>query len=352
MEIKQIPHPKDKIITKVFGQLPNGQHVHQYELTNSNGMQMHLIDYGATLTALQVPLQDGSFVDVVLGFDTLDQYIRSFSLPAAPYFGATVGRFAGRIANGVFNLNDRQYQLTQNNNTHALHGGTEGFSQKVWTAATSRTIEGTAITFTHLSPDNEEFFPGSLEVKITYILTEANEVKIRYIAVADNDTIINLTHHSYFNLDGQHAAVSGQQLFVNAAFRLETDQDNIPTGRFLNLEEQGALFNPPKPCPAAIDDTFILPKNASPAASLISTSNALRMDIYTDQPAVHIYIGGNCFNTIKGKQQADYHTHSGICFETQNFPDAPNHEHFPSAVLKKGAVYQQQTLFKFENTAS
>ncbi len=328
--------------------MPHGEAVFSHHLINGNGMELHLIDYGATITAIKIPLKGGELIDVVLGFDTLDNYIDSFSLPAAPYLGATVGRFAGRINNGAFSLNGNRFQLDQNHNRHTLHGGTKGFSQAIWKADESQTKEGLGVTFSHSSPSNDAKFPGNLAVKVTYILTENNEIKIKYHAVSDEDTVINLTHHSYFNLDGHQGDIKNQDLFVDAAFVLETNDENIPTGRVLDLKEHPFQFNPAKKCPLAIDSTFVLPKISNSVASLSSAKNGITMKVFTDQPSVHVYVGGNCFNKIEGKEEVHYHAHSGICFETQNFPDAPNHAHFPSAILRKGENYTQQTIYKFE----
>ena len=348
MEIKHIPYFKDNIIAKSFGILPNGKEIFTHQLTNKNGMELHIIDYGAAITAIKIPLKNGKLVDVVLGFDTLEKYIQSFHLPSAPYFGAIVGRFAGRINKGIFDLNGKTYQLHQNNNQHSLHGGINGYSQVVWKAEEREIPDGSSITFSYLSQDNEEFFPGDLKIKVTYTLTEFNEIKIKYDAFSDQDTIVNLTHHSYFNLDGHNTDIKNQDLFVNAEYLLEKTEENIPTGRFLDLTNHPFDFNLPKKCPTAIDDTFILPEVLEPIASLSSAANGIKMNVFTDQPGLHIYIGGNCFNQLEGKENANYHTTSGICFETQNFPDAPNHPHFPDAVLKKGETYTQRTIYKFE----
>lgn len=348
MEIKRIPYFEPEISTKLFGMLPNGTAVYSHELSNKNGMKLQVIDYGATITALQIPLKSGRIVDVVLGFPTLEDYVASFDLESAPYFGAIVGRFAGRIHNGAFMLNGKKIKLHQNNNGNSLHGGFHGFSTAVWKVKEAPSTFNASITFCYSSPNNDELFPGNLEVEVTYTLTEANEVQIDYKAKSDQDTIINLTHHSYFNLDGHAADVKKQEVTVNAHQILETTKDNIPTGRFLDLNNHEFDFNCAKKCPTKIDTTFIINQNDFAAASLSSKKNKLEMTVFTNQPAVHIYVGGNCFNTIKGKENASYHPLSGICFETQNFPDAPNHLHFPNAVLTKEDTYRQHTVYKFE----
>lgn len=348
MELKQISHFKNDINEKSFGLLPDGEAITAYEIRNSNGMQLQIINYGATITSLKIPLENGELVDVVLGFETLQDYLNSFNLKSAPYFGATVGRYAGRINNGVFTLNGKKIQLSKNNNNHSLHGGNLGYSQRVWRFKNKNEGKNPFITFTLFSPDNEENFPGDLSVELTYTLSDSNELIVEYKAVSTESTIVNLTHHSYFNLDGHKNSIAEQQLFINSNKTLETTNENIPTGRFLNLSNCPFDFRLPKNCPLKIDNTFLLDKETKLAASLFSKKNNLKMEVYTNQPAVHIYVGGNCFNTIKGKENADYHSQSGICFEAQNFPDAPNHEHFPNAVLKKGATYNHKTIYQFQ----
>ena len=171
---------------------------------------------------------------------------------------------------------------------------------------------------------------------------------IEYDATTSEDTVINLTHHSYFNLDGHNSTILEQHLSINSKKILETNEHYIPTGQFLNLENNPFNFNQAKKCPQTIDTTFVLNDGEKFSASLFNPKNNLEMLVSTNQPAVHIYVGGNCFNLIKGKENADYNHLSGICFETQNFPDAPNHDHFPNAVLRKGEVYLHKTRYKFQ----
>jgi aldose 1-epimerase len=312
-------------------------------------MQLCVINYGATLTSLKVPLTDGEFVDVVLGFDDLESYINSFDLESAPYLGATVGRFAGRISEGSFILNDKRIDLSINNNGNALHGGNKGFSQVVWKEQKVSKGKNPSITFSYISHDNEENYPGELTVELKYTLSEDNELIVEYAAVTSEDTVVNLTHHSYFNLDGHKSNVVDQEMIVNSVKTLHTRNDNVPTGWFLNVANCPFDFSSPRKCPEKIDNTYVLDKKEEFAASLFNKKNNLRMSVYTNQPAVHIYVGGNCFNAIKGKDNADYNAVSGICFETQNFPDAPNHEHFPSSVLKKGEIYHHKSIYKFQS---
>jgi aldose 1-epimerase len=349
MEIKHNSQIKTASVMDLFGLMPDGTAIYAYELSNENGMKLKVITYGATITELKMPLKNGEIIDVVLGFDTLEGYMQSFHLASPPYMGATVGRYAGRIHNSTFTLNRQKFILNKNSNDNSLHGGIIGFSQKNWTVKKVHSGKKSSITLTYTSPAGEENYPGNLAVELTYTLSDDNELIVQYTAKSSEDTMVNLTHHSYFNLDGHLSSVSDQELIVNTHRMLETNIENIPTGRFLELEDTAFDFFTPKKCPSKIDNTFILDRKDEFAASLFNKNNNLKMTVYTDQPGVHIYVGGNCFNTIKGKENADYHPLSGICFETQNYPDAPNNRHFPSAVLKKDAIYTHNTTYKFQS---
>ena len=341
----QLDQPKN---IKSFGVLPNGKEVFCYTITNKKGMELTVINYGATITSIKFPVSTDEKVDVVLGFDNLQSYIDSFDLPSPPYFGTIVGRFAGRINEGKFTLNGKKIQLAKNHGEHHLHGGSKGFSQQFWELQNFNEDENPLMTFTYTSENNEENYPGVLKIDVTYQLTEANQVIVEYHAHATEDTLINVTQHSYLNLEGHQNSTANQLLFVNAVKTLETDNKNIPTGLFLNVSNGPFDFTEQKKCPTSIDNTFVLDKKMKIAASLYSEKTQLKVNVFTNQPAVHIYVGGNCFGEIKGKENAAYHTQSGICFETQNFPDAPNHSNFPSAILKQGEKYHHHTIFAFE----
>lgn len=330
---------------KSFGFSPIGQEVICHTLKNKNGMELAVINYGATITSLKIPMPGGKKIDVVLGFDSLEAYIHSFNLPNAPYFGAIVGRFAGRINNAKFAIEGSEFELSKNHGAHHIHGGFEGFSKAVWGF---KTVTSNAIVLEYISQENEENFPGKLTTQITYRVTDDNEIKIEMMATSTADTIINLTQHSYFNLDGHSETIENQRLFINSYKTLETNIENIPSGDFFEIANSPFDFYLPKECPTKIDNTFVLNKENEIAATLFSIKNKLKMSVFTNQPAVHVYVGGNCFNKIKGKENVNYNSLSGICFETQNFPDAPNHEGFPSAVLKKGETYLHTTTLKFE----
>ena len=348
MEIKHISQFQDSSAFKSFGLTPDNEEILSFELANKSGMKVQLINYGATVTSLQIPV-DGKWVDVVLGFDTLESYIASYNLPSAPYFGTTVGRYAGRINKGVFSINGKTFQLAGNNNGNALHGGNVGFGKKAWNVTDITSGENPSITFSLLSEDLDQNYPGALHVSLKYTLTEANELQLEYIATTTEDTVINLTHHSYFNLNGHDSTVLDQEMTIVSDQFLETNSENIPTGKFTAVSGHDFDFRTAKKCPASIDNSFVIEPSNNAVATLFSPKTKLKMSVYTDQPSVHIYVGGNCFNTLKGKEDAVYHPASGICFETQNFPDAPNQENFPNSVLKKGEEYHQKTVYKFEN---
>ncbi|MCF6130956.1 aldose epimerase family protein [Flavobacterium wongokense] len=332
---------------KSFGFLADGKEVLCFTLNNKAGCEFSVINYGATLTSLKIPVYDNKKTDIVLGFETLDDYINSYYLPSPPYFGTVVGRYAGRISNAEFSLNGKRIFLNKNHGEHSIHGGILGFSRKFWKLISFSSEENPSITLEYVSKDGEENFPGELTVRVTYTLTEENELQVSFSAKSSEETILNLTQHTYFNLDGHSKDIANQKLSVNSNKILETTEELIPTGEFASLKNHLFDFSSAKFCPVSIDNTFVLDDRI--AATLISEKNKLKMTITTNQPAVHIYVGGNCFGRIKGKENTDYHTTSGICFEAQNFPDAPNHNHFPSATLKKDEEYNHQTTFKFEN---
>lgn len=345
MENIHFSHFEKHKIIKSFGIHPNGDEVFCYTLINSNGIELNVLNYGATIQSLKIPVSNTVKVDVVLGFESLNDYINSFDLPSAPYLGAIVGRYAGRINNASFTLNNQEIQLTKNHGPHHIHGGNSGFSQAIWEV---KLVTKNSITLQHVSLDNEENYPGKLTTQVSYTLSDANELKVEMSATATQDTPINLTQHSYFNLDGHGEDSSNQKLSIESSSILETTSENIPTGNFIPLNQHPFDFSTPKSCPNSIDNTFVLEKNSTSNAVLFSVKNKLKMSVTTNQPALHIYVGGNCFHQIKGKENANYHTKSGICFEAQNFPDAPNHKHFPNSILKKGSTYTHQTTFKFE----
>lgn len=315
-----------------------------YTLTNKNGMEANFTNYGATLLSLYVPTKNGK-IDVVLGFETIDEYIKAFEMGASPYFNTIVGRFAGRIKNSQFPLNGKIVQVDANHGKHHLHGGKYQLSNVAWNFE-NYNEESNTLTFSYLSKANE-YYPGDVSIEVAYTLTEDNKLNIKYKATTTEDTPLNLTNHAYFNLDGITGNTLDQKLTINAEKFLELDSENIPTGNFIMMENHAFDFRNAKNIVSGIDHCFILKNHTEPAAILHSEKNEVTMKVITDQPAVQIYVGGKTADELMNKDSVKYHTESGICFETQTFPDAPNHENFPNAILRKGETYRQDTTFEF-----
>lgn len=332
-------HSKNNVIIT-----PVKNNISLYKITNKNGVEAHLTNYGATLLSLYVPTKNGK-IDVVLGFKSIDEYIKAFEIGASPYFNAVVGRFAGRIKKAQFQLNGKTIQLDQNHGKHHLHGEKYQLSNVAWNFE-NYNEETNTLTFSYVSKANE-FYPGDVTIEVAYTLTDENELNIKYKATTTEDTLLNLTNHAYFNLDGISGNTLDQKLQINAEKFLELDDEKIPTGNFIPMENHAFDFRNSKNVVARIDHCFVLKNNTEPAAILESVKNGVTMKVYTDQPAVQIYVGGKTSDELQNKESVEYHTESGICFETQVFPDAPNHEDFPNAILRKGETYQQNTTFQF-----
>ncbi|MFM1947418.1 MAG: Aldose 1-epimerase [Bacteroidota bacterium] len=329
---------------KEFGQLPDGQMVYSYLLKNKHGMMVEFISYGAVMRSCVLPGNQG--LDVVLGFDRLEDYLASMNMENPPYFGSIVGPFAGRIQQGVFSLNNKVYQLSQNHGSHHLHGGIDSFSRALWLAE-PQTAEQ-SITLKHVSLAGTDGYPGEITSTLTYSLTDDNELKLNYKAEATEDTIINVTQHHYWNLGGHDQSVDPQSIQLNATHFLDKNTDNIPTGNFEQFCEKP--FNDlTTGLRSGLDHTFIISDQSEIQASLSHPTNGWKMLVKSNQPAAHLFIGCGLPENLKGKQGFSYHATSGVCFEMQSFPDAPNHEHFPSCILRKDEVYENNTTFHFVN---
>ncbi len=341
--------------TRAFGTGRNGEPATLYTFENKNGMIMEVSDFGATLYALLVLDKDANLCDVVLGYDSPKGYME-----LGGGLGATVGRNGNRIGNATFKLNGKTYQLEQNNNgVNNLHSGPDYYHFRMWDV--KETTEN-SITFALHSPDGDQGFPGNFDVEVTYTLTDDNAVQIDYHGVADADTIANMTNHSYFNLNG-HASgdIHGHVLCVDADAFVATDDKLIPTGEIVPVEGTPMDFCTKKEVGRDIetdyealnfaggyDHNWCL-NNEGTYAKVIEISGELSgitMEVYTDLPGVQIY-AGNFLKGEIGKSGVSYQKRQGICFETQHYPDAINHENFPSPVLKAGEVYQTRTTYKF-----
>lgn len=330
-----------------------------YILENKNGMIVEVSDFGATLCSLIVPDKDGNACDVVLGFDSPRGYFE----PHITNMGATVGRNGNRIGNARFTLNGKEYLLDKNNGENNLHSGFSRYNVRMWKV---KEVKENSITFSLHSPDKDQGFPGALDIDVTYTLTDENELRIDYFGVPDEDTIINMTNHSYFNLNG-HASgdVLDQKVWLDADAFTPTDDKLIPTGEIVPVEGTPMDFRVKKAIgrdleadyePIIIggggyDHNWCL-NNKGKFAKVIEMSSDLSgitMEVYTDLPGVQVY-SGNYLNGEVGKRGVVYRKFQGICFETQYYPDAINHENFPSPVCKKGEEYRTTTVYKFINS--
>lgn len=326
-----------------------------YTFENKNGMIMEVSDFGATLVNLLVPDKEGNLCDVVLGYDSPEAYMG----PSGTGFGATIGRNGNRIAKGSFVLNGKTYQLDTINNGNNLHSGLDFYHYRMWNV---KEWAENSITFSLHSPDGDQGFPGTFDVDVTYTLTDDNAIKIDYLGETDADTVVNMTNHSYFNLDG-HASgnVLEHELWVDADAFTAIDEELIPTGEILSVEGTPMDFRVKKSVGKDIDAAYEAIvfgggydhnwclNNAGKFAKVIELSSALsgiNMEVYTDLPGVQIY-SGNFLEAEPGKSGVVYQQRQGICFETQFYPDAINHENFPSPICRKGEEYRTTTVYKF-----
>jgi aldose 1-epimerase len=352
------PKLKTHIEKSTFGTLPDGQTVLRYTLQNELGMTVSILTYGATITAWTAPDKKGKYEDITLGCDSLAGY-----LAGVPYFGAIVGRYGNRIAQGKFNLEGKTYTLATNNGANHLHGGIKGFDKVNWTATP---IEGAepALKLTYNSPDSEEGYPGNLGVEVVYTLQKDNSVKMAYTATTDKTTVVNLTNHAYFNLAGDGKSILDHEITLNAAHFLPVDKGLIPTGVLAPVAGTPFDFTKPFKIGARIQDTlntqiqfgggydhaWVIDKGQSGltlAATLREPVSGRVMEVYTTEPAIQFYTGNFLDGTIQGKQGVKYAKRSGLCLETEHYPDAPNQTQFPTTVLKPQEKYQTTTIYKF-----
>lgn len=344
------------IIRHNFGTTSDGTTIERYTLTNAHGVEADIMTFGGIIIALRVPDRNGQLGDVALGFDTLAPY-----LDKNPFFGALVGRYGNRIANGRFELDGKTYKLAQNDGKNQLHGGPGGFHQKVWAAQPHDAAEP-SLELSIISPDGEEGYPGNLSVTVVYTLTDRNELRIDYTATTDQDTVINLTNHSYFNLAGGGDILEHEmQLFAS---RFIPINDNlIPTGEIRSVEGTPMDFRTPTPIGARInedneqlrngqgyDHCWVLDKQPGAlghAAHVYDPASGRTLDVFTTEPGVQFYSGNMLNGSLTGKNGEVYARRTGFCLETEHFPDSPNQPQFPSTVLRPGETYQQTTIFRF-----
>ena len=347
-----------------FSTTLKGKKIQLFTLTNNNGVTVEITNYGGKVVSIFVPDKNGIFKDVVLGFDHIDDYISG-----NPYFGALIGRFGNRIAKGKFSLEGKEYQLAQNNGENHLHGGIIGYNDVVWDF---RFMEDkNRLELTYLSKDGEENYPGNLSIKVIYDLTEENELKISYHATTDQTTIINLTHHSFFNLAGEgNGDVLGHKLFIDADEFTPNDKESIPIGEIRSIENTPLDFRKFAPIGERIDGddeqlqfgneqvyfgngydhNYVLKnkkKDIVLAAAVHEPESGRYMEVFTDQPGMQFYSGNFLDNTDIGKGGKKYPRRSAFCLETQHFPDSPNQPIFPSTILKPNQEYAYTCIYKF-----
>lgn len=345
------------ITSQPFGETADGALIERYTLTNLNGLEAEIMTYGGTLLALRVPDRAGEFGDIVLGFDTLEPYLADH-----PFFGALVGRFCNRIADAQFTLNGTTYPLARNDGVNHLHGGPHGLHRAIWRASERRSEAGPSLALHYLSRDGEEGYPGNLSVDVVYTLTEQNALRIDYSATTDRDTVINLTNHAYFNLTGG-ADILDHEIQLDGTRFLPIDETLIPIGELRPVQDTPMDFTISTMIGDRItaadeqvrrgqgyDHTWVLDKPADAlghAARVYTPVNGRALDVSTTAPGVQFYSGNMLDGSLAGKAGMIYTRNSGLCLETQHFPDSPNQPQFPSTVLRPGETYRQSTIFQF-----
>ena len=339
----------------------NGKQVTLFTLENNNGVKVTLTNYGGKIVNIWLPDKNGKLADIILGFNTIDEYVKG-----SKSFGATIGRYANRIAKATFTLDSVTYHLPVNNGPNCIHGGPESFSSKVFDAKTIETAEGKSIEMHYVSPDGENGFPGTLDFFVTFKLTDKNELVINYKATTDKPTVINVTNHSYFNLKGEGTGdITGIEVVVNADTIAEVaNNEMIPTGVYRNILGTPMDFKAPRLVSKDIDADYdqlkygggydhawILNKAAkgelSFTASAYEPQSGRFMEVYTTEPSVQFFTGNSLNGSQIGKNGVGYAKRTGFCFETQHVPDSPNHPNFPSTVLRPGEKFNSTTIFKF-----
>lgn len=352
------PKAQERHVTREpFGVTPSGEAVELFTLTNAHGLRVRAMTYGGIIVSLEAPDRRGTPGDVVLGYDSLAGYLRD-----SPYFGAIVGRYGNRIAKGRFTLDGKEYRLAVNNGPNHLHGGVRGFDKVVWHAEPFDDARGAGVVLTHTSPDGDEGYPGTLNAKVTYTLTDRNELRIEYEATTDQATPVNLTQHSYFNLAGS-GDILGHELMIAADSFTPVDSTLIPTGAIAPVAGTPFDFRAPHTIGERIgadneqlrfgggyDHNFVLTRSGTGlalAARVHDPVSGRTLEIRTTEPGIQFYSGNFLDGSITGKRGVVYAHRTGLALETQHFPDSPNHPNFPSTILAPGQVYRSSTVWTF-----
>jgi aldose 1-epimerase len=355
----------DTITKAPFGKTPDGTPVEIYTLRNAKGAEARIMTYGGIVQKLTMPDKNGNYADIVLGFDTLDGYTRPAYVNACPYFGALIGRYGNRIGGAKFTLEGKTYTLPANDHGNTLHGGPKGFDKVVWTPVKADIgPEGPRLVLSYLSKDDEQGFPGDLNVTATYTLTDDNALKLVFTATTDRPTLCNLTHHSYFNLAGQgNGDILGELVYINADKTTTVDNHLIPTGALADVTGTPFDFRKPTAIGARINDpdtvlqygpgydhNWVINKPLGKfglQARVTDPASGRVMEVWSDQPGLQFYAGNFLDGSLTGKDGKVYPRRSAFCMEPQHYPDSPNHSNFPSTELKPGQTYHCTIEYKF-----
>ncbi|HEX5397853.1 MAG TPA: aldose epimerase family protein [Verrucomicrobiae bacterium] len=356
---------KSSITKSEFGTMPDGRPIQIYTLRNSKGAEARIMTYGGIVQKLTMPDKNGHYADIVLGFDTLNGYTNTNYVSACPYFGALIGRFGNRIAGGKFSLDGQTYTLPQNDHGNTLHGGPQGFDKRVWKVVKADVgPDGPELELNYLSKDGEMGFPGDLNVYATYTLTDDNALKLVFTATTDKPTVVNLTHHTYFNLSGQgNGDILGDLVYINSDKITAVNSQLIPTGEFLDVTGTPFDFRTPTAIGARIndpnqilqygpgyDDNWVInnpPGQLGLQARVTDPNSGRVLEVWSNQPGLQFYTGNFLDGTLVGKDGKVYTRRSAFTMEPQDYPDAPNHPNFPSSVLRPGQTYHNIIEYKF-----
>lgn len=342
-----------------YGTTAKGEKIDSYKLKNQKGMEVDIMTYGGIITSLKVPNKAGVSEEVVIGFNNFEQYTKD-----NPYFGALIGRYGNRIAKGKFTLDGKEYKLATNNGKNALHGGPEGFHRRIWTVEEAKGGNAAVLKLKYISKDMEEGYPGNLTVFVTYTLNKDNSLDVLYEATTDKKTVVNLTQHSYFNLSGDFTkTILNDEITIDADKLVPVDADLIPTGKLDDVTNTPFDFRKPKAIGKDIEVTndqlkkglgydhcWVLnnqDKGFRFAASAYDPTSGRLLEVYTDQPGIQLYTGNFLDGTLPTRDGKTYAHRTGLCLETQHYPDSPNQKDFPTTVLNPGENYKTKTSFKF-----
>ena len=342
-----------------FGHTPPGHPVTRFTLYNDRGTSVGIINLGAAVQSIRVPDREGVFDDIVLGYDDTEGYWHD-----AHYMGAVIGRYANRIARGRFTLDDTAYALSKNHGAHHLHGGAIGFNKRLWNAEPAQGGDRIGLTLNRVSDHGEEGYPGNLSVTVTYSLNNANELRIQYRAVTDRATPVNLTHHGYFNLSGNHnTAIDSHIVWINADYFLPVDADFIPTGEIAPVADTPLDFRQPTAIQERIDGSHVQLERVGGydhnwilnaydggvkrQASVYHEDSGRLMEVDTSAPGLQFYSGNFLHSRFLGKNRRPCRRRQGLCLETQHFPNSPNQPQFPSTILRPGETYRSETVYRF-----